>query len=831
MTSNNLYVVLHGHFYQPPREDPWTGEIDRQPSAHPFHDWNARIHQECYAANAASRVLSPGGMIEDIINNYEYLSFNFGPTLVDWMRKNDPKTIEKIVQADKISAERNNGHGNAIAQVYNHIIMPLASDDDKITQIEWGLKHFENTYGRKAEGIWLAETAVNNRTAELLIDYGMKFIILAPGQVQSVRPFDGDWQDVSDSSVDATKPYLLKQANGEIACFFYYGGLASKLSFEHLLQSVDFIRGELLHLNDESRENFLIHTATDGEIYGHHEAFGDMCLAKMINDNKKEGDFIFTNYARALEIFPPTDECLLKDGNEGLGTAWSCAHGVDRWRKDCGCSTGAQEGWNQKWRGPFRDALNLLRDRLFEAAERELNPVLGDFKAARNAYIDVVYASVNDNREAAVEEFFARFDASKLSDAEKTNVLHVMEALHHELLTYTSCAWFFAEISGIETVQAMCYAERLLELSEDILPADTKDTFLEILSHGESNIPQYQDGKWIFENFVEKNTFPVEKVINQYLLENLLICDKITGKEQNYYYYQIKVDKHEDFTKGAWNVYAFELTVENTILRDKQSYIAYVFQNSENEFKTFVKKLSNKSLREYLSQIIEKDNARELFRDFSEWFTVSYSMEDMKFDSKSQMLAGLTSMSLATLHNHMRKMDYDMDSYLQLLDFYRRLSVDLPARDMVAMRELLNSYIFGELETVLSSGLEKFDYMPLVKVIQTARKTGVGIDEENISAWLRAQVLSLMEDAVVKMDAKTLTRLEKVIDFANFSGLDFEKYEIQNLIFARLSELTEELLSKRGLFGRGKDSWEKMKSLAEKFNIQTHCFEGKLKKV
>lgn len=828
MPNNHLYVILHGHFYQPPREDPWTAEIDRQPSAYPFHDWNERINKECYAANAASRVLTGGGKIKEIINNYQYLSFNFGPTLLDWLVKNDPFTYEKILEADRFSMEMNNGHGNAIAQVYNHLIMPLASEQDKITQVEWGLRHFEKHFGRKSEGIWLAETAVNDRVAEVLIDYGIKYIILAPTQADKVRAFDSEeWKDVSDGSIDPSRPYRLKEANGELSVFFYYGDIAAKLSFQHLLQKADYLRGDLLAHNNEEKDIHLVHTATDGEVYGHHEPFGDMCLSRVVYDNRKYGDFTFTNYANFLDIVPPTEYVVLKHGNEGLGTAWSCAHGVDRWRADCGCSTGGQEGWNQQWRKPLRNALDFLRERLYEAAGRELQVFVGDIWKARNDYIDILMSYNADERAKNIDAFFANHSKSKLGDYDRSYVLRIMEALLNELLMYTSCGWFFAEISGIETVQDLLYAARVMELAEDILPRDTEHKFLEILSHAKSNIHDFQDGKWIFENFVKPYLFDRHRVINQYLLDNLLSNDEIKKKVNHYYFYDIQIKKERKLDKEGWQIYNYDVYFRDNYLQEEADYLAYIF-NHDDQFRVFVKKSVDDSLHQYLDKIIEKDHSRQMINDFKEWFMESYSLTDMKYDSKKNLLDKLSSDSMIMLHEKMAEIDFPRDEYMRLLHLYNQFGVKISDKDMVAIKEMLNNYIFKELYTLQDIGIENYDFTDLIKTIQEAKRLQIDVDYEEAVPVVREEVLKRMNSAVVSLDQKEMTRLEKLIDFTNISGMDFEKYEIQNLLFQYIRVYVEQMI-KGGLLKKiNKDVMRKILRLGEKFNIDISDFENQL---
>lgn len=864
---NMPYLILHGHFYQPPREDPWTDEIDRQVSAYPFHDWNERIDKECYGANAASRVLDGSGRIRDIINNYEYLSFNVGPTLLDWIERFDPYAYRKIVEADRVSAGRNGGHGNAVAQVYNHVIMPLASEEDRLTQVVWGMKHFEKHFGRKSEGLWLAETAVNDSVAALLVRQGVRYLILSPTQAKEVRRADGaDWTDVSNNSIDPSKPYWLDTESGRIAVFFYYGDLAAKLSFQHLLKKVEYLTGAILACNLPGKEGHLIHAATDGEVYGHHEPFGDMCLARMISENGTDPKFTITNYARYLDLYPPSDFVRLKEGNEGLGTAWSCAHGVDRWRRDCGCETGGRPGWNQKWREPLRNALDLLRDRLYEASYRELSVFLKDPWQARNDYIDVVTASVDCHcedgvsrtkqsaanggenasvshfeslnvtrgaRREAIDAFAAKHGRERLSDYDLNYVLRILEALRSGMLMYTSCGWFFNEISGIETVQDLQYAARVIELAGDILPSDTEERFLEILANAKSNIPDYRDGKWIYENFVKKHIFDRRRVVNQYLLDSILTQREIRqGEGVDYYRFTLTLNGYREFGKGEWIVKRFDVNLHSKVLLDDCGYVAFVFQNG-NIFKTFVNKIVDDSLLSYLDKIVEKDNPHQMIRDFQDWFAESYSLSDMKYDVKEKALGIISAKSLAALHKGMGSADYRIDEYLRILNLYRELGVRIFEKDRIAFSEMMNNTLFNELSRAKDEGIENYDFSVLAKMVQTARKAEIPIDFAEITPLIRDEVLERMGKAVVGADPSELTRIEKLVDFTNVSGIDFEKSEIQNLIFERLTALTGGVTAAGsqvpGEDAAPRETVERLLKVAAKFNIAPHPFEIKLK--
>jgi alpha-amylase/alpha-mannosidase (GH57 family) len=362
MNPPQRFVCIHGHFYQPPRENAWLEAIEVQDSAAPYHDWNVRINHECYAANGSSRILNTQNKIVRIVNNYSRISFNFGPTLLAWMEKSAPLSYQKILDADRISMARFGGHGSAIAQVYNHIIFPLASTQDRITQIRWGIADFEHRFGRKPEGMWLSETAVDLESLDLLARHGILFTILAPHQCARVRaiakkkdPRLPTWHETPDATVDPTQPYLVNTSDGHsITVFFYDGPTSRAIAFEGLLNNGGDMTKRLLQgFRDNGEAAQLVHVATDGESYGHHHRHGDMALAFALQSIEQDSEVRLTNYGEFLEKFPPTSEAEIHEDS-----SWSCSHGIKRWRADCGCNTGQRPDWNQKWRGPLRDALD-----------------------------------------------------------------------------------------------------------------------------------------------------------------------------------------------------------------------------------------------------------------------------------------------------------------------------------------------------------------------------------------------------------------------------------------------------------------------------------------
>jgi alpha-amylase/alpha-mannosidase (GH57 family) len=495
-------LIIHGHFYQPPREDPWTGQIERQLSAAPYHDWNERIHDECYGPNAFAHIIGAHGVIEETVNNYEYLSFNFGPTLLSWLETHHPVTYKRILEADRVSAQNRGGHGNAIAQAYGHAILPLCNERDRETQVVWGLRDFRYRFGREPESLWLPETACDEATLQTLIDHGLRFVILAPQQVARVRAAGSpEWIDMTEQGIDTSRAYRYVDSRNEqnsIAIFFYNGPLARAVAFERALSSSRFLVGMF---QQAAQFGPMVNVATDGETYGHHFKFGDLCIAHAFEIEAKESGFRVTNYGQFLEEQPADYEVQVREVS-----SWSCAHGVERWRSDCGCHTGGDSSWNQKWRVPLRIALEYLRDYGVEIFEKSGRELLRDPWAARNDFIEVVLGA------SSADQFLARHAIKSFSEQEKQRALLLLELQHNSLLMFTSCAWFFTEISGIETVQIMKYAARVIELIDDLGFPSPRTAFLELLSKAHSNIKEKGTGADIYLREVERQPLDTEVV-------------------------------------------------------------------------------------------------------------------------------------------------------------------------------------------------------------------------------------------------------------------------------------------------------------------------------
>jgi len=528
-TANGIYVTVHGHFYQPPRENPYLDAIERQPSAAPFHDWNARIHDECYRPNAFARVFNDRGELVEIVNNFEYFSFNIGPTLMSWLERYDVEVYQRILEADSKSSERLNGHGNAIAQVYNHIIMPLANERDKYTQIRWGTEDFRSRFGRDPEGMWLAETAVDAATLEVLVQEGIRFIVLAPSQAQKCRlqptannP-DPEWEAVGGSQIDPTRPYrcYLKGSRNDhsrpyIDIFFYDGPISRDMGFSDVLFNSHHLAGRIgSAVRGDHRPAQLISVATDGETFGHHKSGTEKTFAYAFLQEFPSQGWTVTNFAHYLSINTPTWEVELKPV-----TAWSCAHGVDRWQDDCGCGGGG--GWHQQWRRPLRNTLNWLRDQLITVYEESGAQLFGDPWLARDEYIQII----RDRDSANINQFLTRHQTHKLSATEKVDALRLLEMQRHALLMFTSCGWFFEELSRPEGTQILRYAARALELAGDVAGVQLEAGFIKRLSQAPSNVDLFKNGAEIYRQLVATAQISFKQVAAQYSITSLFTNHK-----------------------------------------------------------------------------------------------------------------------------------------------------------------------------------------------------------------------------------------------------------------------------------------------------------------
>ena len=634
MTTLNKYLTIHGHFYQPPRENPWLECIELQESASPCHDWNERVCKECYTPNCISKIVGGENKILDIVNNYEYMSFNMGPTLLSWLEKYQPYTYSRIIKADEGSIKEFGGHGNALAQVYNHIIMPLANERDKYTQVLWGIADFKHRFGRMPEGIWLAETACDDETLGVLADCGIKFTVLSPYQAQSVIE-NGTKKDVSDGSIDTRKPYIynIKCREGKsINLFFYNAQISQAVAFEELLKDGGKFASKLkTGITGDANKTELVNIATDGESYGHHTKFGDMALSYVLRIKSCDEGFTLTNYGEYLEKFPPKDEVVIKNVS-----SWSCCHGVGRWKEDCGCSTGGMQGWNQKWRTPLRNALDLLRDKLVKITENEGKKYFKDVWHARNEYIQVIL----DRNEINVKNFLDKELKGKVGDDGRVNALKLMEIQRQALLMYTSCGWFFNDLSGIETIQILKYAARAIQLAKDFSAENLEEEFLAVLSEARSNIPEVGSGKDIWENSVRPSIIDFNGIATLWAISSLY---KNYDKSAELYCYQVICNNSKKVSKGNLSLLTGHLKIKSKVTLEVKDLMFVLLHYSNRGIHCTVKPYEDyddylKTMKNII-QTFKNLPVVETFRLLDEYFSKSYySLSDILKEDRLNFL-------------------------------------------------------------------------------------------------------------------------------------------------------------------------------------------------
>ncbi len=670
--ATGIYVTVHGHFYQPPRENPYLDAIERQPSASPCHDWNERVHYECYRPNAFARVLNDQGELLGIVNNFEYLSFNIGPTLMSWLEGHDPEVYQRILDADRVSCDRFNGHGNAIAQAYNHIILPLANERDKRTQIRWGKEDFRRRFGRDPEGMWLAETAVDYPTLNVLVEEGIQFIVLAPSQAQRCRPLPNpsqpvlEWTEVGGGQIDPIQPYRCFLPDGDpnrdyIDIFFYDGPISRDMGFNDVLSSSQHFAGRIAQaVRGGHRTAQLISVATDGETFGHHKGGAEKALAYALSTEFSNQGWIVTNYAYYRSVCPPTWEVELKPV-----TAWSCSHGVDRWQDDCGCGGGGL--WHQQWRRPLRDSLDWLRDRLTDVFESSGRPLLRHPWAARDEYVWVV----GDRSPDTIAQFFERHQTHSLSEEERIDALRLLEMQRHTLLMYTSCGWFFDELSRPEGVQILRYAARALELAGEVSGIQFEADFVERLKAAPSNVDCFQDGADVYRQLVLPSRISIEQVAAHYAISSLF--EPYASEEKVYCYRASQLD-YQMQRIGPLTLVVGQLQLTSEITHESEHLIFSVFHMGGWDFHCcitpFSGRLAYTKAREQLFEALHQGNIAQIILKMNEVLgDRTYGLQDLFAEERHRLMALLSQKTLNRL-DQLYSQVY-RDNYSILLAFQR----------------------------------------------------------------------------------------------------------------------------------------------------------------
>ncbi len=803
------YICIHGHFYQPPRENPWLEAVEIQDSAYPYHDWNARITAECYGPNAASRILDEQGRIVRIVNNYSKISFNFGPTLLSWLADKSPDVYEAILAADKMSQALYSGHGSAIAQVYNHMIMPLANRRDKDTQIVWGIRDFEQRFGRMPEGMWLAETAVDLESLDLLAAHGIKFTILATSQARSARRIGGTrWRDVSNGSIDPSMPYRITLGSGRtMALFFYDGPISRAVAFEGLLNQGEYLANRLAQAFSDDRDwPQIVHIATDGETYGHHHKRGEMALSYAMEYIETAGIAKMTNYGQFLESHPPFREVRIKEN-----TSWSCVHGVDRWRSDCGCNSGMHPGWNQQWRAPLRESLDWLREQLAPHYEQLGRELFSDPWRARDKYIDVI---LNRSPES-IDAFLSAESARPLDDAARINALKLLEMQRHALLMFTSCGWFFDELSGIETVQVIQYASRALQLSQQVFGDGIESQFLDRLANAKSNLARPPDGKAIFEDFVKPAMVDLETVGAHYAISSLFQTYPV---ESSIYCFGVNRTDYRLLSTGKMRLAVGRAIVRSEIVLDSEHVTFGVLHlgdhNISGGVRQFQGEQSYEALCSEIAEIFERGDLPEILRIVDRGFgSGSFSLRLLFRDEQRRILRLILNQALEEAETSYRQL---FDHYAPMMRFMADLKIPPPRRFEIAAEFTLNSQLRRELEA------DALDLDHVHALLDETKRTGISLDAQTIEFAMRGAVERLARKWFEQPgDIERLKELSEAANLAAAFPFPVEFSTAQNIFFKLLQDVYPGYVTRAAQGDAGAKEWTAaFLALGEKLRVR-----------
>jgi alpha-amylase/alpha-mannosidase (GH57 family) len=767
------FVCIHGHFYQPPRENPWLETIEQQDSAYPYHDWNERIAAESYGPNAEARILDNRDRIVHIVNNYASISFNFGPTLLTWMREHARPTYDAILDADRQSIARF-GHGSAMAQAYNHLIMPLAGPRDRRTQVHWGIRDFKYRFDRRPDGMWLPETGVDLATLEDLAEAGIRFTVLAPHQAGRVRgPGDTRWIDVGDT-IDTRRPYIQKLPSGrEIVLFFYDGPASRAVAFENLLRNGEqFARRILQLLDDRSPEPQLAHIATDGETYGHHHRHGEMALAYALHHIDLREAVEVVNYSTLLSRMPPQWEVEIVEN-----TSWSCTHGLERWRSDCGCHTGGGPGWHQRWRQPLRDALDWLRDEVTPLFERHAAELVADPWAARDDYIEVVL----DRRQNTLP-FLARHARGRLGQDDIVRTLKLMELQRHAMLMYTSCGWFFNDVSGIETIQVLQYAGRVVQLADELFGVDLENGFLERIEAAESNAAEHGNARRIYEEHVIPARIDLLKVAAHYAVNALFDGAR---PEEKVYCYGVELEHGDRRQSGDAVLLVGRARVVSDITQESEvvtfAVLHFGNHNLTGGIRRFAGESEYRELRDELLRAFSTADLTAVVRLLANFPEYTFSLKSLFGDRQRHILYRVLDASVSDAERAYRRLYEENASLMRFL-----IAQDLPLPR--AFRMAAEFVVNRDLRAVLSRAQP--DIVRVRSLLEEAADASVQLDREGLGYAIARALERLALDALEHPgDVERLERWSEMAGLTAPLPFDVNLWQSQNVFYDMLHDV------------------------------------------
>jgi alpha-amylase/alpha-mannosidase (GH57 family) len=765
------YICVHGHFYQPPRENAWLEYVEWQDAPYPYHDWNEKITAECYLPNASSRILDKDGYIDQIVSNYARLSFDFGPTLLDWMEKSSPDVYGAIIEADRQSRQNFSGHGSALAQAYNHIIMPLANHRDRYTQVVWGIGDFEHRFGRKPEGMWLPETAVDLETLDIMAELGIKFTILAPHQAKRMRRTGvQNWRDVRNAGIDTTRAYLVNLPSGrQINIFFYDGPISHAVAFEDILKNGDTLVKRLTDAFSPKRNwPQLIHIATDGETYGHHHRFADMALAFAFHRIETDNFARITNYGEFLEKFPPIHEVEIIEK-----TSWSCTHGVDRWWSACGDTTGSGNHltWNQEWRTPLRNAFDWLRDTIAARYEEKARQFLKDPWSARNGYLDVLL----DRSHKSVNSFFNKYTVRELNESERIAVLKLLELQRHAMLMYTSCGWFFDEISRPEPVQVIQYAGRVVQLAQDLFGDRIEEDFLKILEQAKSNIPEQGNGRHIYEQMVRPAMIDLTKVAAHYAVSSLF--EKYSD-ENRIFCYLVKNDDYRVTDRGKARLVTGRVKVTSDVTEESAVISFAVFHPGDYVINAGVSdhqgEEAYRAMAQEISKACSKADFTGVMRLMDRYFGGSlYSLKSLFRDEQRKVLDYILESTMSDIEKAYRQL---YEHHYPPMRILSELGGPVPKAFHSAAGLILNINLHRAVNS------DVIDAENVRNLVETAGKWQVQLDAEGVGYDLKINLEKMMGTlAANPTDVHSLKNVLAATSLAHSLPFTIDLWKVQNL--------------------------------------------------
>ncbi|CAN5287972.1 DUF3536 domain-containing protein [soil metagenome] len=805
--ENKKYVCIHGHFYQPPRENPWLNKVEIQESAYPFHDWNHRINAECYIRNTSSRVWNEEGRIESIMNNYGWMSYNIGPTLLAWMEIEAPETYEGILEADKESQQRFSGHGAALAQAYNHLIMPLANEADQETQVIWGIEDFKSRYNREPEGMWVGETAVNTSTLETMARHGIKFTILSPYQAKLVRKIgEVEWEDATDAKVNTKRAYVCNLPSGnKISLFFYDGPASQAVAFEGLLNDGKSFAERLKGQFNGDEDLQLVHIATDGESYGHHHNLGEMALSFCLNSIAQWKDTDLTIYGEFLEKFPPEFEAQIVEDS-----SWSCYHGVERWRSNCGCNTGGNEGWDQQWRKPLRETFDWVREKLIKVYEEEMKKYTAEPWEIRNRYIEVIL----NRDEEFVQQFIRKNFGEGLEQKDNVKILKLLEMQYHAMLMYTSCGWFFDEVTGIESMQDIFYAKRAVQLAEEVTGNDYESEFITFLEKIPSNLPQYDTVLKAYEKYVKPMALDMIRIGAHYAVSSLF---EEFPEEVSLYNFTATVKTRHFYEAGKSKIIIGRTLFKSDITWETVDISYAVLHMGDHHLfggvREYMGEESFDEMHSQVSKFFKKGNIYEIFNQLDACFgNHNYSFWHLFRDEQRSIMKLVVDNTLKTVDNSMQQI-YE-NSY-SLLQTFKEINMTVPNRLKLPVDMAVNNKLINELEA------DNFDVKRLKTLLDTANEINVNLDEITLNfltdTKLNAQMKELRENP---QNTKLLNNISQFITLGRDSALKLNDWEAQNIAFEIKNEYYDTYLEKSNSGDKDAESWLRaFRELANHLNL------------